>query len=251
MRKLSILCVVLISCFALIDGKTVLFIGDSITDGNWGSPNKYPCSSEERNKYDRNHILGHGYAEMSAGYFMGEYPDSGFYFINRGISGETLGQIAARWQKDAIAHTPDIVSLLCGTNDIQYWLEGAPSSIEEFNFESYVNTLDSLVISTKEALPECKILLCTPFVGKAGWAGNKADYTLREAAVDSIASLTRRVVSKHSNQNVHLVDFNQLKGKLKQENPDTEYWIWDGIHPTTAMHYRMAKEWISQLEAFK
>lgn len=147
----------------MLDGKTFLFIGDSITDGNWGSPNKYPCSTEERNLYDRNHLLGHGYAEMTAGYFMGEYPDSGFYFINRGICGETLGQIASRWQKDAIDHHPNVISLLCGTNDIHYWLEKNPTSIEEFDFVTYRTTLDSLLGVTKSSLPDSEILLCTPF----------------------------------------------------------------------------------------
>lgn len=243
-KKIIILVLAIISYVALIDGKTFLFIGDSITDGNWGSPNKYPCSTEERNLYDRNHLLGHGYAEMTAGFFMGEYPDSSFYFINRGISGETLDQIASRWQKDVINHVPDVISLLCGTNDIHYWLERNPSSIDDFDFTNYRYTLDSLIFTTKTTLPESDILLCTPFVGKAGWAGNASNYHLREEGVDSIASITREIASKYSDQNVRLVDFNQLKDSLINENANMEYWIWDGIHPTTAMHYRMAKEWI-------
>ena len=233
--------------FMLVDGKTILFIGDSITDGNWGSPSKYPCSSEERNLYDKNHILGHGFAEMTSGYFMGEYPDSDFNFINRGISGETLGQIAKRWQKDAIKFNPDVISLLCGTNDIHYWLENNPTTIEEFNFDLYRTTLDSLIVTTQEELPNCKIILCTPFVGKAGWAGEESLFPLREQGVDSIASITREVARKYSKENVRLVDFRLLKDTLVAENPSIDYWIWDGIHPTTAMHYRMSKQWIETL----
>lgn len=229
--------------FIFLNGKTILFIGDSITDGNWGSPSKYPCSVEERNLYDKNHILGHGYAEMTAGYFTGEFPDSGFNFINRGISGETLGQISNRWQKDAVSFNPDVISLLCGTNDIHYWLESHPSSIKEFDFAKYRDTLDSLINVTVSQLPHCKVILCTPFVGKAGWAGADSHFHLREEGVDSIASITREIALKYSDKNVHLVDFRELKGTLEKENPDIEYWIWDGIHPTTAMHYRMSKLW--------
>ena len=247
-KRLLILGCVLISFIILVNGKTILFIGDSITDGNWGSPSKYPCSAEERNLYDKNHLLGHGYAEMTAGYFMGEYPDSNYYFINRGISGETLRQIASRWEKDAINHQPDVISLLCGTNDIHYWLERNPNSIEEFDFELYITTRDSLIELTIEKLPKGKIILCTPFVGKAGWTGKDPNYSLREAGVDSIASITRLIATKYSDRNVQIVDFRALKDTLEKENPDIEYWIWDGIHPTTAMHYRMSQQWIESIK---
>ena len=77
-RFIFIFCI--ITGFIFTNGKTILFIGDSITDGNWGSPSTYPCSSDQRNKTDLNHVLGHGFVEMTAGYFMGEYPDSNYYF---------------------------------------------------------------------------------------------------------------------------------------------------------------------------
>lgn len=244
-RILTTLCIILVF-FVILNAKTILFIGDSITDGNWGSPNKYPCSTEDRNLYDLNHILGHGFVEMTAGYFMGEFPESGYKFINRGISGETLGQINSRWQKDAISHNPDVISLLCGTNDIHYWLEKNPTSVDQFDFISYQKTLDSLVTSTREILPECTIVLCTPFVGKAGWAGESLNYPLRKEGVDRIAEITREIAGKHSDNKVFLVDFNQLLDSLIKENPDVPYWIWDGIHPTTAMHNRMSKLWIEK-----
>ena len=27
-----------------------------------------------------------------------------------------------------------------------------------------------------------------------------------------------------------------------------DYWVWDGIHPTTAAHYRMSRLWIDIME---
>lgn len=225
--------------------KTFLFIGDSITDGNWGSPQGYPCITDQRNQWDKNHILGHGYVEMIAGELGGENPDSSYYFINRGISGETLYQISSRWDKDVIAHNPDFISLLCGTNDIHYWLEKNPECIEDFDFNKYRQTIDSILDYTSQKLPDAKIVLCTPFVAKVGKTGESPDYMLREEAVDSIASIIRDVVNQRESQKVVLTDFNKLTRTLCTENPDMAYWIWDGIHPTTFMHYRMAKEWIS------
>lgn len=247
MYKYIGLIVTLISTFSLMFGETILFMGDSITDGNWGSPQKYPCPTEERNLWDQNHILGHGYVEMLAGYFMGTYPEKDFKFLNRGISGETLSQIAARWEKDCINNHPDIVNVLCGTNDVHYWLEQNPSSLDEFDFNSYKNTLDSLILKTLQYRPQTKIVLCTPFVANVGRIGESKDYTLRKAAVDKLADIIKESVAELNSDNLILIDFNDLVNQLAQEKSDMSYWIWDGIHPTTAMHFRMAHEWKSKV----
>ncbi len=47
--------------------------------------------------------------EMTAGYFMNEYAGAGLRFHNRGISGQTLSDLAARWQEDVIALRPDVL----------------------------------------------------------------------------------------------------------------------------------------------
>ena len=230
----------------LAGGKTFLFIGDSITDGNWGSPQGYPCSSVQRNHWDKNHVLGHGYVEMIAGTMGGEYPDSNYNFINRGISGETLSQISSRWDNDVISYNPNVISLLCGTNDIHYWMQNSPKSVEEFDFEGYRTTLDSLLSYTQQQLPNIRIVICTPFVAKVGEIGKADNYNLRLQAIDSLSSLIRNIVEERKTEKIELVDFNSLTNKLSSENPNMEYWIWDGIHPTTPMHYRMAKEWIQK-----
>ena len=245
-KQIKIICsslfFILIGCLSGMS-ETFLFIGDSITDGNWGTPKGYPCSSEERNLFDKNHILGHGYVEMIAGYFMGEYPESDYHFLNRGISGETLYNISSRWDKDVIENKPDVVSLLCGTNDIHYWLESYPTTLEEYDFEQYRETLDSLINYTKKRLPECKIILCTPFVAEVGKIGESDHYELRKTAIDSIANINRNLAI-HNKDIYNLIDFNKLVTLITEETGHPEYWVWDGIHPTTALHYRMAKEWI-------
>ena len=59
-------------------GFTVLFQGDSITDGNRGRSN------------DPNHILGHGYAFSVAAELGAKYPERGLHFINKGVSGDKV-----------------------------------------------------------------------------------------------------------------------------------------------------------------
>ena len=83
-----------------------LFQGDSITDGNRGRT------------HDPNHILGHGYASHVASTLGALHPERNLSFLNRGISGDTVASLQARWKSDALALRPDVISLLIGVNDI-------------------------------------------------------------------------------------------------------------------------------------
>ena len=83
-----------------------LFQGDSITDGNRGRTQ------------DPNHILGHGYASHVASTLGALHPERNLSFLNRGISGDTVASLQARWKSDALALRPDVISLLIGVNDI-------------------------------------------------------------------------------------------------------------------------------------
>ena len=59
---------------AFRESSTVLFQGDSITDGNRGR------------SADPNHILGHGYCFIIAAKYGAGYPDRQLDFVNRGVS---------------------------------------------------------------------------------------------------------------------------------------------------------------------
>ena len=51
-------------------------------------------------------------------------PAHAFTIHNRGISGNKVHQLDARWQKDCIDLKPDILSILIGVNDIWHGLNG-------------------------------------------------------------------------------------------------------------------------------
>src|SRR5438874_1013673 len=80
------------------DNFTFLFQGDSITDGN-----------RSRND-DWNHVMGHGYQYIIASKLWYDFPKKDFHFFNRGISGNKVPDLAARWQKDTIDLKPDLLS---------------------------------------------------------------------------------------------------------------------------------------------
>src|SRR3954470_9511655 len=87
------------------EGLTFLFQGDSITDGN-----------RTRNN-DWNHVMGHGYQYIIASKLWYDLPKKGLHFFNRGVSGNKVTDLAARWQQDTLELKPDILSILIGIND--------------------------------------------------------------------------------------------------------------------------------------
>ena len=82
-------------------GSRLLFIGDSITDMKWG-----------RNEKDRNHYLGHSYVYLIAARLGVDLAEAWLEFFNRGISGNRLRDLEARWKEDVIALNPDVLSVL-------------------------------------------------------------------------------------------------------------------------------------------
>lgn len=218
-----------------------LFIGDSITDGNWGSPKGWPCPSEKRNKADQNHVYGHGYAEMTIGVLALERPDTTVRYYNRGISGNTLAQMAARWDEDALALHPDLVSILIGTNDVHEALKRGVT----IDYDAWESRLDSLLTLTKEQNPDVRIMLGTPFTARVGKVGASPDYERGLEMTRRLAGVVRKVASRHG---ATLVPYDELIEKLTADTTQVPpaYWLWDGIHPTTQCHALMSRLWLEK-----
>lgn len=240
-RYCSLLILLVLAMTVVAKGKRVLFIGDSITDGAWGNSKVWNTPSEERNQKDMNHIYGHGYMMIAASRIQATQPEKEWIFWNRGISGNTLNDLAMRWQKDALALHPDIVSILIGTNDVDKALKNS-TCIDTVRWEKqYRLLLDQLVQQNKEV----KFILCTPFVAKTGKIASSMDFDKRKNMITALTQATERIAKEYG---AKVVPFNSLVEKTISGHPTVpaSYWIWDGIHPTPAMHYLMAEEWIEK-----
>lgn len=81
----------------------ILFQGDSITDVG-------RARNDPRN-------MGQGYPVMVAGELGLRFPGK-YEFINRGISGDRIPDLVARFGKDFVHLKPDVISILVGVNDV-------------------------------------------------------------------------------------------------------------------------------------
>lgn len=199
-----------------------LFQGDSITDGN------------RTRDYDWNHVMGHGYAYLIASRLWFDYPQQGLMFYNRGISGNRVSDLVARWQTDTLDLNPDVLSILIGVNDtmavVKNW---APDPIEKFEAD-YRKILDQ----TLEQKPETLIILCEPFILPLGWVEENPE--LWQTELKKRQEVTRRIVADYKTLFLPLQQIFNDACKIAPAN----YWIWDGVHPMPAGHELIAREWI-------
>lgn len=203
-----------------------LFQGDSITDGNRG-----------RND-DPNHILGHGYCFAVSSRIGTDFPQCGFQFINRGISGNTVNDLEKRWQADTLDLKPDVLSLLVGINDVNALVEGKKNAMDANTFE---NTYRRLLASCREQNPDLLIVLGLPFFFASGW--RKDQFANWHPLTLERAEIVKRLAGDFD---AVLVDYPTLFDEARQRAP-IDYWIWDSIHPTAFGHELMAREWIKQV----
>ncbi len=74
----------------------IVFIGDSITDcGRRGAAEPF----------------GSGYVSIARA-LLARYPELGLQFVNKGIGGNTVRDLAARWEQDVVAERPDWLSVM-------------------------------------------------------------------------------------------------------------------------------------------
>ena len=204
-----------------VDGTRILFQGDSITDGNRGRG------------ADPNHILGHGYQFIIASRYGADLAGRHLTFMNRGISGNRVSNLARRWQTDTIDLKPDILSILIGVNDL-----GSGVTAEQ-----YEQQYDQLLADTMKALPNVKLVLGEPFGLPVG--GKKNSW---EKYITDLEARIAIVVKLGQKYHAPVVHFQKMFEDAIKRAP-ADYWIWDGVHPTYSGHQLMADEWIRTVQA--
>ena len=202
-------------------GSVVVFQGDSITDGGRDRTILAPNVDA---------AFGSSYAAVLMRDIRAAHPEVPWRFYNRGISGNKLPDLQARWAADTIALRPDILSILAGVND--YWHK------RSFGYTGttadYENQYRSLLSETRAALPNVTLVVLEPFVLRTGAVDASwfPEFDERRAAAARVATAVgARFVPLQA----------VFDARAAESGP--EAWAKDGVHPTPAGHALIAQQW--------
>ena len=207
----------------------VLFQGDSITDAGRDRAVTQPNDPEG---------LGLGYVRLCAARLLANHP--GITILNRGISGDRINHLEARWKKDCLDLQPTILSVLIGVNDTWHGL--APENPDTpTSYDVFEETYRALLDQARHHLPDLRIILAEPFVLPCGAAKTLP----MRSNLDPRREIVHRLVAEFD---AALVRYQAVFDDALELAPP-EYWANDGVHPTLAGHRKMADAWLAAAQA--
>jgi lysophospholipase L1-like esterase len=108
-------------------------IGDSITDAG---------------RRDTEPPYGVGYMTLVRSFVTALHPELGLTWVNKGIGGDTVRHLAARWVGDVIDEQPDVLTVMIGINDV--WRRFGDRPLEAVPVDEYQSTLVTLLRAVRE-----------------------------------------------------------------------------------------------------
>jgi len=204
-------------------GATILFQGDSITDAGRDRKSEGAANNPA--------MLGRGYPFHLAGQLLADHAALGLSIYNRGISGNKVPDLEARWQQDCLDLKPAVLSILIGVNDIWHKLNGNYDGTPEV----YRDGFTALIERTKAALPGVTLVICEPFVLRCGAVNDTwfPEFETRRAFAEEVTKGAGAI----------WVPFQAKFDEAVNAGTEPAYWAGDGVHPTQAGHGLMAKVW--------
>jgi len=200
----------------------VLFQGDSITDAGWDRENP-------------NEDLGTGYANMAASWFSALYPERNVRFLNRGISGNRVKDLRARWEEDCLELKPDWVSIMIGINDCwRRFDSNDPTPVRDYEAD-----YRDILTQVAEKLG-ARLIMLEPFLLPV-----PKDREAWREDLDPKIDAARRLAREFGAVYVPL-DGLFAAAAVRRE---PAFWAPDGVHPTPAGHALIAQAWLRAVEA--
>jgi lysophospholipase L1-like esterase len=194
----------------------IVFIGDSITD----------CG-----RRDAAAPFGSGYVSIARALLLARYPELGLRFANMGISGNTVRDLAARWERDVVQEKPDWLSVMIGINDVWRAFDGRPDNAVPL--DEYEATLRRLLDRARTATGT-RLILMEPYMIEPSHAEpmrhemDRYGAVVRALAADYNAILVRTQAA--------------FDAALQHTTPGD--WAQDRIHPNLPGHAIIALAWL-------
>jgi lysophospholipase L1-like esterase len=208
---------------------TILFQGDSITDTGRARAVRSPNEPS---------AMGNGYAYLAMCRLLADHPRSNLAVYNRGVSGDQVPDLRARWKRDCFDLAPDVLSILIGVNDLWHKLEGRA----EGTVADYASGYRELLEETRAALPRTRLIIGEPFALRCGAVTEEwfPEFDERRAVA---ARLAREV-------DAVFLPFQSMFDAALAAGSIPSHWAADGVHPTPAGHQLMADAWLQAAAPF-
>lgn len=213
----------------------ILFQGDSITD-----------AGRSRTVEEANRGLGDGYVNLIASELTGKAPGR-YEIFNRGVGGNRIGEMYGRWIEDAVRPQYDMLSILCGINDVGFEQRlhrgGSP--------ERFAWTYDRMLTEVCDSHPDAKLVLIAPFIFRfphqdsIGGTDIYDDWDVWSGEIRRCGEVARKMANQYHALYIPMFDvFLDAAARL-----DPQLFSVDCIHLRPAGNYLLARTWIDTVTA--
>ena len=184
----------------------IVALGDSTTAGTplFQSPIEAPPS-------------GRGNAQSQYAYWLTQrHPD--WQVLNRGVNGERSDQIAARFSRDVISASPEVVVILAGVNDVY---QGRAA-------ETVIAQLETMY--ARAAASHIKVVAATI-----------VPYDTAAPAANAAMRQINAWIAEEGGRNANIRVADTRRAAAASNDPDKLDGSPDGLHPDVAGYRRMAE----------
>ncbi|MBI1313799.1 hypothetical protein GC176_21105 [bacterium] len=186
--------------FALKDGDTVVFLGDSIT-------------------------AARTYGEIIENYTLLRFPERRVNFFNAGWGGDTAAGGAARLEQDVFSRGATVVTVAFGTNDI-----GWGGLADEAHQQKYFDGIRSIVAQCRER--NVRVFICSAAVTAAD--PDKSETAVLQTMCDRGMQIARELGGDAIDVQRGMREIQRRviaeNERLKKENKPTTMHAADGVH---------------------
>lgn len=168
---------------------------------------------------------------------MCDHADEEWTFLNRGISGNRIVDLYARWRIDCINLQPDVLSILIGANDSMHEVinkNGVDLARSERIYRE-------MLVWVKRDLPKSRLVILEPFT-LFQESNENNDFMAAEIAERGV--FTKGLASEFD---AVFIPSQSLLNEACKRAPKG-YWSEDGIHLTPAGHQLLADAWVSSVK---
>ncbi len=205
---------------------TLLMIGDSITDCGRAWPVANSVSG----------LLGNGYVALVHALLSAACPAQNILIRNAGISGNTVRDLAARWDPDVLDAKPDWLSIMIGINDVWRYFTNPLQPEMHVPLDEYAATLERLVSATRPQLEG--LVLMAPYYIES----NRAEPM--RAKMDHYGEAVRQIAARHQ---AVFVDSQAAFDRVLTAIPPLAL-ASDGVHPNLAGHMILARAFLKAVD---